>query len=302
MRPSGAILKGAEKILIALAVFGYLTARQITKLLYALSSLAYVQKELKDLVDSGFALALPRRFVNMPAVYTLTGKGHTYTTALGMPQRKRVRPTEEREKARNVFFIQHTMAVTDVLISARLLSQTHPGIMLTRMYTEQELKRKIYVALPVRTEGGLTQYRTICIEPDATCEFTIQGTVQDFFHIEVYRNLPPAEWRFKQKIAGYVASLDSGQHEALFHTPALSIAVFAASEQMAETLKCWTEEALQEIERPEEGEIFFFGSVNPATASPEEMFLAPSWEQAFGTTKTPLLMLEEEDGKEQGNQ
>jgi hypothetical protein len=109
-------LKGADKILISLAEFQYLTARQLTRLLYAPSSLVYVQKQLKSLTDTGLIIALPGRFVNMPAVYTLTGKGYTYTTALGMPQRKRVRPMEEREKAPNVFFIQHTMAVSDVLI------------------------------------------------------------------------------------------------------------------------------------------------------------------------------------------
>ncbi len=54
------------------------------------------------------------------------------------------------------------------------------------------------------------------------------------------------------------------------------------------------EEALQEMKRPEEGEWFFFRSIDTATASPEEMFLAPVWEQAFGTTKTPLLILEEQ--------
>jgi hypothetical protein len=105
MRPSGETFKGADKILISLAEFQYLTARQITRLLYAPSSLVYVQKQLKALTDTSFVVALPRRFVNMPAVYTLTWKGYTYTTALGMPQGKRVRPTEERKKARNVFFI-----------------------------------------------------------------------------------------------------------------------------------------------------------------------------------------------------
>ena len=282
MLTSAHTLKGADKILIALAEFQYLTARQLTKLLYALSSLVYVQKQLKSLSDEGLIVALPGRFVSMPYVYTLTGKGYAYTAGLGMPPAKRVRSSEEREKARNVFFIQHTLAVSDVLISARLLSQTHPDIVLTRMYTERELKRKIYVETPSK----------VCIEPDASCEFTIQETVQDFLHIEVYRNLPPAEWRFKQKIRGYVTMLDTGVHEALFHTPALSIAVFAQSKEMAQILKQWTEEALQEMNRPEEGEMFFFSSVNPATASPEELFLSPVWQQAFGDTKTPLLMLE----------
>jgi hypothetical protein len=61
---------------------------------------------------------------------------------------------------------------------------------------------------------------------------------------------------------------------------------------MEATLKRWTEEALTEIGRPEEGDWFFFCNLDTATASPEDMFLSPAWEQAFGTAKTPLLVLE----------
>jgi hypothetical protein len=57
-------------------------------------------------------------------------------------------------------------------------------------------------------------------------------------------------------------------------------------------LKHWTEEALREIESIMDGDWFFSCSLDPATASPEELFLSPVWEQAFGTTKTPLLVLE----------
>jgi hypothetical protein len=45
--------------------------------------------------------------------------------------------------------------------------------------------------------------------------------------------------------------------------------------------------------RVAEGEQFFFTSSNPATATPEALFLSPVWEQAFGTAKTPLLVLED---------
>jgi hypothetical protein len=61
---------------------------------------------------------------------------------------------------------------------------------------------------------------------------------------------------------------------------------------MMALLKSWTEEALRETESIADGDWFFFCSVDPATASPEELFLAPVWEQAFRTTKTPLLVLE----------
>ena len=111
------------------------------------------------------------------------------------------------------------------------------------------------------------------------------------FHIEAYRHRP-LEGRFKQKINGYVVSLDTGIHDALFKTQALSIAVMCETAQQATLLKRWTEETLTALDRPEEGEMFFFRTLHTATASPEEMYLAPVWEQAFGMTKTPLLVLE----------
>jgi hypothetical protein len=291
--------KGAEKILVALAVFGYLTAEQITRLLFAPSSLSYVRKLLKSLLTGGFVLVLGGKAVNLPLIYTLSGVGRSFATAMGTAPRKRFRPSEEQDKSHNPYFLKHTMAVTDVLIAAQLLSQTHPSITLSRMITERELKRKISVELPGLAEDGRSRLQTITIEPDAGLHFLITETWhtelqtwEDFFFIELYRNLPPAEWRFKQKIKAYVSYALNGWHERFFQTPVLSIVVIAATESMATTLKRWTEEALMEIERPEEGNWFFFRSIDTATANPEEMYVAPVWERAFGTSKTPLLVLE----------
>jgi hypothetical protein len=61
---------------------------------------------------------------------------------------------------------------------------------------------------------------------------------------------------------------------------------------LAATLKRWTEEVLHEDKQQELGERFFFRSIDTATASPEEMYLSPVWEQAFSDVKTPLLDLE----------
>ena len=292
MKPAPQPAKGAEKILAALAEFEYLTAEQITKLLYAPSSLSHVRKHLRLLVAGGFVFPLGGKAVHLHLLYTLSGVGRTYAAALGTSPRKRVRKGEEQEKGHNPYFLNHTIAVIDVLISARLLANSHANIELTRIITERELKRKIYVAIPEK----------ICIEPDASCEFLITEdwhekpqTWKDFVHIEVYRHLPPVEWRFKQKIQGYVTYALSGQHKALFNTSALSIAVIAVSQQMATTLKQWTEETLLEMGRPAEGGWFFFCNLDPAKARPEELFLSPVWKQAFGTAKTPLLMLETSD-------
>jgi hypothetical protein len=89
-----------------------------------------------------------------------------------------------------------------------------------------------------------------------------------------------------------VTSLDTGIHEALFQTEALSIAVICETRQQAVLLKRWTEETLTDMGRMAEGERFFFRSIDVSSASPSELFLAPSWQQAFGEATTPLLVLE----------
>jgi len=286
--------KGAEKMLLALAEFDYLTASQVTRLCYAKGSFTYVQAGLKSLVDAGFANALGSRRMRLPHVYTPTGTGYAFaSTAQGIPQARRVRSTEEKKKAANLYFLQHTIAVTDVLIGARLLSRTNPAIVLNRLYLERELKRKIYVALPSPIGNGKTDRRNSCLEPEAAVEFSIQGKWREFFHIEVYRsNL--REDRFKQKLHIYAAYAVSAIHQELFHTTSLNITVFCSSSHLARKLKRWTEEALQAVRQPELGERFFFTSSDPATTNPEELFLSPVWEQAFSTAKTPLLILGEQ--------
>jgi hypothetical protein len=112
--------------------------------------------------------------------------------------------------------------VTDVLLAAHLLSKRVPAIRLARLYTERELKRKIYVPL-----AG----NSVCLEPDASLLFRITETWhedpetwEEFFHIEVYRTHLRQE-RFKHKIHTYTAYATSSRHTTLFHTPALAMAI-----------------------------------------------------------------------------
>jgi hypothetical protein len=197
--------------------------------------------------------------------------------------------SRKREKGRNPYFLNHTIAVTDVLIAASLLAERVPAIRLARRYTEWELKRKIYVPL---------RGKSVCLEPDAGVLFrltetwhTEQQTWEDFFHIEVYRTQLRQD-RFTHKIAGYVAYALSTRHQEVFHTTSLNIAIVCATDQLAASLKRWTEAVLHDHLVRDIGDRFFFTSVDPATVSPEELFLSPVWETAFGTSKTPLLALE----------
>jgi hypothetical protein len=277
--------KGREKIIVALKEFDYLTVSQLIRLFYAPSSRTFVQKELTAAVDEKFAVAITPRSVTLPRLYTLTAKGHRLAVLLGAGPGKRVRPSEEQAKGDNTFFLRHIIAVTDILIAARLLSRAVPDIVLTRLYTERSIKRKIYVASPAGDQRH-------CIEPDGSLDFVLQGQWQSFFHLELYRT-KLTEQRFKHKIASYVAYIRSPVHEQLFQTPALAIAMFCQPDGLARTLKRWTEEVLHNAQQEGLGERFYFRSItDTATASPQELFLSPVWEQAFSSVKTPLLILE----------
>jgi hypothetical protein len=287
---TAAMQTAKQKIINGLAAFHYLTVSQLlTAEEYKESSRSYIYKEVNELVAQELVLALPRQIVSQPRLYTLTAKGRRFAAMLGNTPYTRFRKGEELERGENVSFVAHTIAVTDVLIAARLLAKRVPTIRLNRILTERELKRTIYV--PVPSEG--TTQRKICIEPDGAMDFTVNNTWRDFCYLEIYRH-HLNETRFQHKIQGYVTALVTGLHEQLFATSAMAVAVIATTDKLKGTLKQWTEEALQAMQRQDAGDRFFFCSMNTATTSPEEMFLSPVWETAFGTTKTPLLVLEEE--------
>ena len=277
-----------HKIINDLAAFHYLTVSQLIALEESKESArSYIYRQINELVAQELVLALPLQIVSQPRLYTLTAKGRKFAAMLGNATHKRYRKGEEVERGENVSFVAHTIAVTDVLIAARLLAKRVPTIRLNRMLTEWELKRTLYV--PVPREG--TTKRHICVEPDAAVDFTIQDTWQDFYYLEVYRH-HLNKTRFQHKIAGYVTALVSGLREQLFQTPAMAVAVIATTEKLAGTLKQWAEEALGAIQRSDAGDRFFFCSFDTATTNPEDMFLSPVWEQAFSTDKTPLIVLE----------
>jgi hypothetical protein len=149
-----------EKILSALLEFDYLTAQQLTTLLYATGSLTYVRAKLRSLVAAKLVFALSGKSAGLPQlpqVFTPTGKARAYASNfLGNPQRQRFRPSEEREKAENLFFLKHSLAIRDVLIATKLLANTQPGIVLNRIYHERDLRRKIYVVILLCSRPGGT--------------------------------------------------------------------------------------------------------------------------------------------------
>src|SRR5918992_5834123 len=181
MHPDRETLTVSHQLLVELDACEYLTASQAARLLEKERSLTYIREQLRVLVRAGLAVSLESRFVTLPRVYMPTKKGRDYASLLcGTASDRRFRPAEERDKARNELFITHTLAVSDVLIASRLLAKCSPAITLNRMFTERQLRRQISVSLPDPTGNGTTQTRAITIEPDASVDFLIAHTWQNF--------------------------------------------------------------------------------------------------------------------------
>src|SRR5512143_2697537 len=107
-------------ILSAVARLHYLTAAQVSRLVFpgCHDEDRYARRRLARLVDVGLLLrlkplALPHRGA-APHVFTLTKTGRQL---LGLPTGY-LRPGEEQSKARNLPFMEHTLATIDVLIAA----------------------------------------------------------------------------------------------------------------------------------------------------------------------------------------
>src|SRR4051812_45356459 len=178
---SGSITQTDVAILSALNRYTYLTAAQVSRLLYPASADVnrYVRTRLATLTENKYILRF-RRFPvpstgSAPFVFTLDRKGRQYLTALGMDVPEYFRPSEEREKAENRLFMEHTLAAIDVLIAADLLCQDIPELTCPELLTERDLKRlQVHVEVAGR-EGSPEATRRVSVIPDGWFQLSVPG-------------------------------------------------------------------------------------------------------------------------------
>src|SRR4051794_2959235 len=131
-QPAYVIREADEAILLALARFHYLTAAQISRLLYPRmrDRNREAQRRTKDLADAGYILRLgilPKpQYGSRPIVCTLSDKGRKYVQSAGASVRPYFRPQEEKRAYQNFPFMRHTLAAIDVLIAAERLCWDYP--------------------------------------------------------------------------------------------------------------------------------------------------------------------------------
>ena len=138
-----------NKILDALFSLYMATAEQLTRLLFSENSQAYIRRNIKPLIDSNYVTVLNEytRTVNDPKVFGVGAKGWKYLKQQGYPIKKRHR--DIKGKLPLGYPLRHTLAVNDVLISAKLIIYEEPSLQLKHICHEIEFKREpIVVTLP----------------------------------------------------------------------------------------------------------------------------------------------------------
>jgi len=110
-------------------MYRYVTVEHITRLFFSQTSKNYAGAYLKRLADAHllerFALPATKRG-NPQLVYTVSWNGFTYLRSLDLTPYGFVRPPTQP----SYFHIAHSLCLTEVLVTASLLSREEPRVVL----------------------------------------------------------------------------------------------------------------------------------------------------------------------------
>jgi Replication-relaxation len=291
------VLPSHDAILQGVYKFQLLTADQLRVLLgYSVNSLHRVQVLVKELTDNEYLLSFARPVVTgkAPLVYTLARKGLNYLAAGGFDVRAYFRPSKEAEKG--YLFLQHTLALNDVLISAANLHKFVADYSLHSFQHERILKQSPFKVTVLRDVGGMLKEETVILIPDAYLEFRQKTGSGKEEKIPVLLELDRGtieRKNFQKKIRAYIQFIKTEGYKDAFGVSTVTVA-FATTQgktrldQMME----WTRKELAATnEKGWLSDLFLFTTL-PQSLEPKTLFLEPVWYQPFADD-TPLSLLGE---------
>lgn len=261
LRPNEAVLlRGEEAMPIGLYHLHLATAAQLCQLHYSPGSLKAVKARLKTLVAEGFVQAdtVPTKRVRAPYYYALGQQGVKHLAQEGYDTADSWRHSKETDKSG--LFVEHTLELGDVLVSAALL-RTMSEYRLHTFTHERVLKRS-----PFKLEG-------ITLIPDAFLDVRNQGRRLPVL-LEHDRGTEEQHY-FRRRIRAYMALLKSRSYQQLSGGTAITIAftTFVGPERV-EQMRKWTG---AEVERdPALTPVFRFAALS-RPLHPIETWLGAHW-------------------------
>lgn len=219
---------------------------QLCRLHYSPGSLKAVKARLKTLVTHGYLHvssaavkhATPeRQFYSARYYYTLAPAGVRYLVGLELDVEAHWRPHHEADK--HGLFVDHTLAVNDVLIAAALLHRVDARFALESFIHEHVLKQRPYpVTLP---EGHSSS-----VIPDVYLDFRLADRRAYFPVLLELDRATEERAHFKRKVAAYVAFIKAWAFEGAFGRKGINIA-FATfhGEAHRDEMRTWTQQVLE---------------------------------------------------------
>jgi hypothetical protein len=247
-----------HRILEAVGKFQYLSALQLTTLLFSRGSHTYTQENVSQLKEWGYLnqLHIPTltSYGRPRAFYCLSDKGYKYLGDPTLPNPPRFK--DSTEPYRNALFLKHSEQANDLVIMAHNLPRADGRFTLTRSLTEAQLKK-----------------RRVKVKPDGWIELTATKTTAIAFEMD---RATESRDKWKAKVAAYSEYI-RGEYQRDFQSEFLTIATVTSTQRRLQELLSWTEEALKEVNDFGMAQILYFASFDPVETSPAQAFLSPIW-------------------------
>ena len=290
-----------EQILQAVYEYRYVTAQDITHLLFSKGSLAYVRKQLSALAGGTdqstrhylYRFPFPTGAAgNRERIFTLGALGRDLlANVLGMPVDWYFRPYKSDHLSHS--HILHHLLLTRFVVAVTSYTRNHPDIRLLQSRLCHELirnqgrvgaQKKQKAAIPV-------------IIPDALLLFALQSTGAHYpVMLEIDRG---TEFRskFQTLMKARLAFIQSGAYKKVFDFPAVIFAYVTAKAHPAhtqtrvKTMAAWTQSVLAELGLQEWGVIFRFAAISFDTlyADIPTLLEKPVWYRPDEADPVPLF-------------
>lgn len=288
------LLRGSVTTPVGLYHLQMATAAQLTRLHYQPGCLTTVKARLKDLVDHGYAQAdgIPTKRFRSPYYYSLGAKGIRYLEDSGVFVSESFRT--DREANKHSLFIEHTLELNDILVSAALLQRSQPRYTLAGFIHERVLKRSPYRATWEVSNGSGYRVETATLVPDALLDFrlNLEGSRQRRMSVLLEHDRgTESQAHFKRRVRAYIVLLKTGAYQQWFGVKALTIAFTTfVSEQRLQQMRDWTLQELTVTNEPKQlGMTFCFTHITQPL-EPRQLWLAPQWRTPY-TEDVPVALL-----------
>jgi Replication-relaxation len=298
------ITKPIEAILRAIHFYRYMTAQDVTRLLYSPSSLTHVREILASLAGGAdfkanqylYRFQLSNVSTGSTRIFTLGSKGRDFlANELGLPVDWYFRSY----KVKHFSFSQvvHNLVLTRFLVSAYAWAAKQPDFRLTQTRICYEFAREaaiVGVSKDTLPAGKQRKTERLKVIPDAWIEFQRNDGKKFPILLEVDRGMEYSR-KFMRHVRSRIEFIRSGEYKKMFQTDAVLIAYLTTGERpeyratRRAAMCAWAQDVLAELHMENWANIFRFTSVLLEELYISPIFDEPIWYRPDESSPVPLF-------------